>query len=102
MLKILDFSKLITLINNASILIGNDSGISHLAWAQNTATITLFGNRPSQRNALLTTKNLVIDSGKKIDAKKINKNDFCINEIKPEIIANTAFDLIKILKNDNA
>lgn len=101
-LKILDFSKLITLINNASILIGNDSGISHLAWAQNTATITLFGNRPSQRNALLTTKNLVIDSGKKIDAKKINKNDFCINEIKPEIIANTAFELIKILKNDNA
>lgn len=91
----LEFSKLITLINNASLLIGNDSGISHLAWAQNTATIILFGNRPGQRNAFITSKNLIINIDKKINAKKIDKNDFCINEINPQDIANTALELIK-------
>ena len=89
------FDELVAIINNAKLLIGNDSGITHLAWAQNTATITLFGNRPSSRNAFITPKNLVIDAGKKINARKINKNDFCINEISPQIIAQRALELIK-------
>ena len=95
MLENSSFDELVAIINNAKLLIGNDSGITHLARTQNTATITLFGNRPSSRNAFITPKNLVIDAGKKINARKINKNDFCINEISPQIIAQRALELIK-------
>ena len=57
-------------------------------------SITLFGNRPSQRNAYKTPINLVIDTGKKIDPKKIDKNDFCINEIPPEMVILKANELL--------
>lgn len=82
------------LIKNCDLVIGNDSGVTHLAWALNVPSITIFGNRPSQRNTFKTSINLTIDAGKKIDAKRIDKNDFCINEISPKDIYKLAKDLI--------
>lgn len=80
---------MISFISGCDLVIGNDSGLTHLAWAQNVPSITLFGNRPSHRNAFVTDKNITIDSGKKIDAKKIDKSDFSVCEIAPnEIIKN--------------
>lgn len=90
-LKLFD---MISLMSKLNLLIGNDSGISHLAFAQNCASITLFGNRPSQRNAYQTQKNIVLDAGKKIDARKINKKDFCINEISPQLIIKKAKEIL--------
>lgn len=89
-LEKMSLKELVKFINSCDLVIGNDSGITHIAWAQNIPSITLFGNRPSQRNAYTTNKNIVIDACKKIDARKIDKNDFCIREIKPEIIAEAA------------
>ena len=86
----LDLAQILEFMDTCDLIIGNDSGITHLAWAQNYATITLFGNRIGARNAFATPKNLIIQATPKheIDAFHIDKSDFCINDINPaQIIA---------------
>lgn len=86
----LDLAQILEFMDTCDLIIGNDSGITHLAWAQNCATITLFGNRSGARNAFATPKNLIIQAIPKheIDAFHIDKSDFCINDIDPaQIIA---------------
>lgn len=94
MLEKLSIKDMIDFIASCDLVIGNDSGLTHLAWAVNRPSITLFGNRPSHRNAYVTDKNLVVDMGKQIDARSIDKNDFCIREIYPETVANFAKRLL--------
>ena len=94
LLEKLSIKEMISFITSCDLVIGNDSGLTHLAWAMNRPSITLFGNRPSHRNAYITDKNLVIDMGKQIDARSIDKNDFCIREIFPETVANFAKRLL--------
>lgn len=86
----MSLEKVVDFMQNIGLVIGNDSGITHLAWAQNRASITLFGNRPSHRNSFVTPINYVIDTGKKIDAKNIDKSDYCINDIPANSVANLA------------
>ena len=86
----LNLAQILEFMDTCDLIIGNDSGITHLAWAQNYATITLFGNRSGARNAFATPKNLIIQATPKheIDAFHIDKSDFCINDIDPaQIIA---------------
>ncbi|WP_169940063.1 lipopolysaccharide heptosyltransferase I [Campylobacter sp. RM15925] len=94
LLERLSLKEMVDFISGCDLVIGNDSGITHLAWAQNIASITLFGNRPSNRNAFLTPINQTIDTDKKIDARKIDKSDLCIREISPSLVANTAKRLL--------
>ena len=94
LLEKLSIKDMIDYIASCDLVIGNDSGLTHLAWAVNRPSITLFGNRPSHRNAYVTDKNLVVDMGKQIDARSIDKNDFCIREIYPETVANFAKRLL--------
>ena len=94
LLEKLSIKDMIDFIASCDLVIGNDSGLPHLAWAVNRPSITLFGNRPSHRNAYVTDKNLVVDMGKQIDARSIDKNDFCIREIYPETVANFAKRLL--------
>ena len=94
LLEKLIIKDMIDFIASCDLVIGNDSGLTHLAWAVNRPSITLFGNRPSHRNAYVTDKNLVVDMGKQIDARSIDKNDFCIREIYPETVANFAKRLL--------
>lgn len=80
-----------------NLIIGNDSGPTHLAFALNKASITIFGATPSYRNAFQTHINKIIDAGKKIqNAKHIDKSDFCITRIEEEDI----FKLAKGLLNE--
>lgn len=90
----LSLKELVSFISSCDLVIGNDSGVTHIAWAQNRPSITLFGNRPAERNAYATPVNLTIDAGKKIDAKKIDKSDFCVRDIAPQNIANAAKRLL--------
>lgn len=57
--ELMAFTKMMDLI------IGNDSGPTHLAFALNKASITIFGATPSYRNAFQTHINKIIDTGKK-------------------------------------
>lgn len=95
LLEKMSLDGLVEFVSSCALTIGNDSAITHLAWAQNRASITLFGNRPSKRNSFLTPFNLTIDTGKKIDAFKIDKSDFCINEINPNLVAKMANELLR-------
>ena len=90
----LSLKELVSFISSCDLVIGNDSGVTHIAWAQNRPSITLFGNRPAERNAYATPVNLTIDAGKKIDARKIDKSDFCVRDIAPQAIANAAKRLL--------
>lgn len=94
----LNLKELIALTQLCTLVIGNDSGPTHLAFAMNKPSITLFGATPSYRNAYKTPINKVVDSGKFIaDTKHIDKNDFCIQNIdERQILANA-----KVLLNEN-
>lgn len=53
------------------LIIGNDSGPTHLAFALNRPSITIFGATPSYRNAFKTNINKIIDTGKKSQMQNI-------------------------------
>ncbi len=72
-------------IENCNILIGNDTGPTHMAWGLNKPSVTIFGPTPINR-VYITPINKVVKSSSKIDHKKLNKNDFSICEIEVDEI----------------
>jgi len=84
--KCKNFSELKQLVINSDLVIGGDTGPTHIAWALNIPSIAIFGSTPLERNCYITDKNLAISSGNNVNAYKINKQDFSINLIKPELI----------------
>jgi len=49
-------------IKNSSLVIGGDTGPTHMAWGLNVASVTIFGNTPEYRNTYVTDINRVIKS----------------------------------------
>jgi len=72
-------------ISTAKLVIGNDTGPTHLAWAMNIPSITLFGLTPVEQ-AFETDINLILKSETKVNHHKIDKNDLSIRDIKVEDI----------------
>ncbi len=81
----LTLCELTDFISSMDLLIGNDTGPTHIAWAQNISSITLLGPTTS-RMIYRTPKNIGIKSPSEVNILKINKNDFSIKEITPEEI----------------
>ena len=90
----LPLDDLMLLISKIDLVIGPDTGPTHMAWAMNIPSITLFGPTPGYRNTYQTMKNRVIESDSKVNPKKIDKNDTSINNIKVKEILNISKDLI--------
>ncbi|MDA7818455.1 lipopolysaccharide heptosyltransferase I [Sulfurimonas sp.] len=67
-------------ISKCSLLIGNDTGPTHMAWGLNIPSITIFGPTPTNR-VYITPINKVVKSPTKINHYKLNKNDFSICDI---------------------
>lgn len=85
---------LVSLISCVDLLIGNDTGPTHMAWAQNIPSITLFG--PTTTRMIYETPiNIGIKSDSEVDIYKINKNDFSIKNIEVEEVLNKAKELLK-------
>lgn len=79
-------------ISKCNLLIGNDTGPTHMAWGLNVPSITIFGPTPTNR-VYITPINKVVKSSSEINHHKLNKNDFSICEIDPENIVNIAGEL---------
>jgi heptosyltransferase-1 len=82
------------LISKSSLLIGNDTGPTHLAWGLNVASITIFGPTPINR-VYQTPINKVVKSSSKVNHYKLNKNDFSICEIEESEIIKIADELVR-------
>ncbi|MDY0121041.1 MAG: lipopolysaccharide heptosyltransferase I [Sulfurimonas sp.] len=83
------------LVHHSELLIGGDTGPTHMAWALNIPSITLFGNTPGYRNTYKTAINKIIESESKVDPLKLDKEDFSIQSIKPDLIATISTELLK-------
>lgn len=72
-------------IGRCDLLIGGDTGPSHMAWAMNRPSILLFGSTPPAM-MMETPINLAITSGAKVDPCRFDKTDRSITTIAPECI----------------
>lgn len=79
-------------IAHCDLLIGNDTGPTHMAWGLNVPSITIFGPTPINR-VYITDINRVIKSDSIVDHYKLNKNDFSICEIDYHEIVKIAQEL---------
>jgi heptosyltransferase-1 len=82
-----NLNELKEIIYHSKLLIGNDTGPTHMAWGLNIPSITIFGPTPINR-IYLTPINKAIKSSSKINHYKLNKNDFSIKDIKVKEILN--------------
>lgn len=90
----IDLNSLKALISKADLVIGNDTGPTHMAWALNIPSITLFGNTPGYRNTYTTSINKIIESDSFVDPLKLKKDDFSISEIEEDKIIKLAKELL--------
>ena len=89
----MDLNALKALISNSDLLIGNDTGPTYIAWANNIPSIILFGPTPTSR---IYESEICkpLKSPSKIDPYRLDKNDFSIKEISPKEIINSAKELL--------
>ncbi|MGZ5031058.1 MAG: glycosyltransferase family 9 protein [Methylobacter sp.] len=76
----MDLNSLKALIANADLLIGNDTGPTHMAWGLNKPSITIFGPTPVSR-VYQTDINKVVKSASIVNPYKLNKHDYSIKDI---------------------
>ncbi|WP_198305484.1 lipopolysaccharide heptosyltransferase I [Arcobacter vandammei] len=94
----IDLNSLKALVSKVDLVIGNDTGPTHMAWALNTPSITLFGNTPAYRNTYLTKINKTIKSDSEVNPFKLKKDDFSISNIDENEVIDMAKGLLCIEK----
>ncbi|MEV9528806.1 lipopolysaccharide heptosyltransferase I [Aliarcobacter butzleri] len=92
----LDLNSLKAIMSKVDLVIGNDTGPTHMAWALNISSITLFGNTPGYRNTYITNTNKIIESKSIVNPFKLDRNDFSIKEIDENEIINMAKGLLYV------
>ena len=90
----LQLEDLMLLISKVDLVIGSDTGPTHMAWAMNIPSITLFGPTPGYRNTHKTQINRIIESDSTVDPKKIDKNDKSIQSIEVQDILKLTNELL--------
>ena len=95
-LEKLSLDSLISLISQVDLVIGPDTGTTHIAWASNIPSITLFGPTPGYRNTYITNINKTIESESNVNPRKIDKNDYSIKNIKVSNISKLAQKLLEV------
>lgn len=89
----MSLKELVTFIAHCDLTIGNDTGPTHMAWAMNRPSITLFGPT-NERMIFPTSVNIGIKSPSRVDIMKINRNDFSIRDIHPDTVIQKAKELL--------
>ena len=90
----LDLNSLKALIARADLVIGNDTGPTHMAWGLNRPSITIFGPTPVSR-VYQTDINKTIKSASIVNPHKLNKQDFSIRDIDEQEIIKLAIPLLE-------
>lgn len=80
-------------IEKVDLVLGNDTGPTHMAWALNRPSLTLLGCTSETRIAV-NPLNQVVSSTSVVNPSKINKQDLSIKDIDPEEIAEKALALL--------
>ena len=93
----LNLDDLKRIIWHSSLLIGNDTGPTHMAWGLNVPSITLFGPTPINR-VYQTPINKVLKSNSEVDHFNLNKDDYSIEEIKVNDIVKISKELLGAVK----
>ena len=65
----LSLDGLMSLISQVDLVIGPDTGPTHMAWALNIPSVTLFGPTPGYRNTYITSINKIIESDSKVNPR---------------------------------
>ena len=89
----MDLNQLKEVIAKSDLLIGNDTGPTHMAWGFNVPSITIFGPTPVNR-VYETDINLVVKSNSEVNPYKLDKNDFSIKDIDSKEIVKMAKRLL--------
>ena len=89
----LDLNDLKMVISHADLVIGNDTGPTHIAWGLNIPAIILFGCTPVSR-VYQTATNKVLKSFSNVNPYKLNKNDDSIGTIAVSEVVNLARQLL--------
>jgi len=93
MLPKIDLNVLKAVIAKSDLLIGNDTGPTHMAWGFNIPSITIFG--PTPVNRVYQTKiNKVVKSSSVVNHYKLDKNDYSIRDINENEIIVIAKELL--------
>ena len=87
----MDLNLIKALMARMDLAIGGDTGITHLAWAMQRPSITLYGNTPLARFQLKGAKNFALSGNPNAS---YDKNDHSINAIAPEEIAKRAREIL--------
>jgi heptosyltransferase-1 len=90
----LSIKDLISLISQIDLVIGPDTGPTHIAWALDIPSVTLFGSTPGYRNTFTSKINRTIESKSEVNPYKIDKNDNSIRDIDVIEIVQVAQDLL--------
>lgn len=83
------------LIDKCDLVIGNDTGPCHMAWALNKPSVTILGCTSITRIPV-NAQNLAVTSNVCVNPSKINKSDLSIQGIPPYEIVNAVEKLIKL------
>jgi len=94
-LPALNLNDLKALLSQVDLVIGNDTGPTHIAWGLNVPSITLFGCTPISR-VYQTEINKVLKSPSIVNPRKLNKLDDSIKEIKSIEIVRLANTLLHL------
>lgn len=90
----IDLNSLKALVSNVDLVIGADTGPTHMAWALNIPSISIYGNTPAYRITYATKINKTVESDTFVDPYKIDKNDFSIQDVDEEEIIKIAKELL--------
>lgn len=94
-LPALNLNDLKALLSQMDLVIGNDTGPTHMAWGLNISSITLFGCTPISR-VYQTKNNKVLKSSSIVNPCKLNKFDYSIKDIQPKDIVEMANTLLQL------
>ncbi|WQZ97757.1 lipopolysaccharide heptosyltransferase I [Helicobacter pylori] len=80
------------LLFKMDVIIGGDTGITHLAWALQKPSITLYGNTPMERFKLESPINVSLTGNSNAN---YHKKDFSIQNIEPKKIKECVLSILK-------